>query len=69
MAQTLAPKGRSMVASLMMGFAYGLGGAITPIIGKLADSYSIRPVLTVIAFVPLLALPVIALFPKTGSND
>ena len=68
MAQTLAPKGRSMVASLMMGFAYGLGGAITPIVGKLADSYSIRPVLTVIAFVPLLALPVIALFPKTGSN-
>jgi len=68
MAQTLAPKGRSMVASLMMGFAYGLGGAITPIVGKLADSYSIRPVLIVIAFVPLLALPVIALFPKTGSN-
>lgn len=68
MAQTLAPKGRSMVASLMMGFAYGLGGAITPIVGKLADSYSIRPVLTVIAFVPLLALPIIALFPKTRSN-
>lgn len=68
MAQTLAPKGRSMVASLMMGFAYGLGGAITPIVGKLADSYAIRPVLTIIAFIPLLALPIIALFPKTRSN-
>ncbi len=68
MAQTLAPKGRSMVASLMMGFAYGLGGAITPLVGNLADSYSIRPVLTVIAFVPLLALPIIAFFPKTRSN-
>ncbi len=68
MAQTLAPKGRSMVASLMMGFAYGLGGAITPIVGKLADFYAIRPVLTIIAFVPLLALPIIALFPKTRSN-
>ncbi|MBU1564708.1 MAG: MFS transporter [Proteobacteria bacterium] len=68
MAQTLAPKGRSMVASLMMGFAYGLGGAITPIVGKLADSYTIRPVLTLVAFVPLLTLPIIALFPKTRSN-
>ena len=68
MAQTLAPKGRSMVASLMMGFAYGLGGAITPIIGKLADIYTIRPVLTCVAVIPLLALPIIALFPKIRSN-
>ncbi|MFH2094001.1 MAG: MFS transporter [Pseudomonadota bacterium] len=68
MAQTLAPKGRSMVASLMMGFAYGLGGAVTPIIGKLADFYTIRPVLTIVAFIPLLTLPIIALFPKTHNN-
>jgi FSR family fosmidomycin resistance protein-like MFS transporter len=68
MAQTLAPKGRSMVASLMMGFAYGLGGAITPLIGRLADFYAIRPVLTVMALVPLLTLPLIALFPKVKSN-
>jgi len=69
MAQTLAPKGRSMVASLMMGFAYGLGGAITPIVGKLADTYSIRPVLIVVACIPLLTLPIIAFFPKTRSNS
>ncbi len=69
MAQTLAPKGRSMVASLMMGFAYGLGGAITPIVGKLADIYTIRPVLIVIACIPLLTIPIIALFPKTRSNS
>jgi MFS transporter, FSR family, fosmidomycin resistance protein len=68
MAQTLAPKGRSMVASLMMGFAYGLGGAITPIVGRLADFYTIRPVLTIVAFIPLLTLPIIALFPRTRSN-
>ncbi len=68
MAQTLAPKGRSMVASLMMGFAYGLGGAITPIVGKLADAYTIRPVLTVIACIPLFAVPIIALFPRTRGN-
>lgn len=68
MAQTLAPKGRSMVASLMMGFAYGLGGAITPLIGKLADTFTIRPVLTAVAFLPLLALPIIACFPRTRSK-
>jgi FSR family fosmidomycin resistance protein-like MFS transporter len=68
MAQTLAPKGRSMVASLMMGFAYGLGGAITPIVGKLADIYTIRPVLTFIAVIPLLAVLIITQFPKTRSN-
>ena len=68
MAQTLAPKGRSMVASLMMGFAYGLGGAITPFVGNLADIFTIRPVLTCVAVIPLLALPVIALFPKIRSN-
>jgi FSR family fosmidomycin resistance protein-like MFS transporter len=68
MAQTLAPKGRSMVASLMMGFAYGLGGAITPLVGKLADIYTIRPVLTVIAIIPLFAVLVISRFPKTRSN-
>jgi FSR family fosmidomycin resistance protein-like MFS transporter len=68
MAQTLAPKGRSMVASLMMGFAYGLGGVVAPVVGKLADTYTIRPVLTVITCIPLLTIPIIALFPKTRSN-
>jgi MFS transporter, FSR family, fosmidomycin resistance protein len=68
MAQALAPKGRSMVASLMMGFAFGLGGAISPLVGKMADVYSIQKVLTVIAFVPLLSLPIIFYFPKTRTG-
>jgi len=63
MAQTLAPRGRSMVASLMMGFAYGLGGAISPLIGRLADTFTIRPVLTVMAAIPLLTVAVIWFFP------
>lgn len=68
MAQTLAPKGRSMVASLMMGFAYGLGGAISPLVGRLADNFSIRPVLTAMAVIPLLVVPVILLFPAVKSS-
>jgi len=68
MAQALAPKGRSMVASLMMGFAFGLGGAVSPLVGKMADLYSVHTVLTYVAFVPLLTLPMIFCFPKTRTG-
>ncbi|MBN2062404.1 MAG: MFS transporter [Deltaproteobacteria bacterium] len=64
MAQTLAPRGRSMVASLMMGFAFGLGGMMAPAVGRLADLYSINTVLTGISFLPLLTLPLIFSFPR-----
>ena len=63
MAQKIAHKGRSMVASLMMGFAYGLGGLVTPLVGKFADIYSIQPVLIVLSFLPLVTIPIIYLFP------
>jgi MFS transporter, FSR family, fosmidomycin resistance protein len=68
LAQTLAPKGRSMVASLMMGFAFGLGGAVSPIIGKLADLYSIQSVLMGVSLLPLLTLPLIFTFPPGSST-
>jgi FSR family fosmidomycin resistance protein-like MFS transporter len=65
MAQKLAPKGRSMVASLMMGFAYGLGGALTPVTGKLSDIYSIPTVLFYVSFVPLATVVLIFFLPNT----
>ncbi|MCF6249541.1 MAG: MFS transporter, partial [Desulfobacula sp.] len=64
MAQKLAPKSRSMVSSLMMGFAYGLGGAISPFIGKLADMYGLETVLFYSAFIPLATLIFILKFPR-----
>jgi len=64
MAQELAPKGRSMVASLMMGFAYGLGGAFSPLVGKIADLTSIQGTLFVLSFVPLVTVGVIWFFPQ-----
>jgi MFS transporter, FSR family, fosmidomycin resistance protein len=63
MAQALAPKGRSMVASLMMGLAFGLGGIVSPLVGRFADIYSVEAVLTAIALVPLLTLALIHFFP------
>ena len=68
MAQTLAPRGRSMVASLMMGLAFGLGGIISPVIGKLADLFSIQQVLFWVALIPLLSLGMIMHFPKVGGQ-
>ena len=69
MAQKLAPRGRSMVASLMMGFAYGLGGVISPVIGKLSDLFSIQTVLFYVAFIPLLTLVIIYFFPDVGRKN
>ncbi|MBF0378394.1 MAG: MFS transporter [Desulfamplus sp.] len=69
MAQTLAPKGRSMVSSLMMGLAYGLGGVASPLVGKLADIYSIETVLFYLAFLPILSIVIIAKFPDVRVSD
>ena len=63
LAQELAPGGRSMVSSLMMGLAYGLGGAVAPLVGKLADIYSVADVLWGVAFIPLITIPLILMFP------
>jgi FSR family fosmidomycin resistance protein-like MFS transporter len=63
MAQTLAPKGRSMVSSLMMGLAFGLGGIVSPLVGRVADIYTVETVLTGLALVPLLTLVLIYFFP------
>ncbi len=64
MAQELAPKGRSMIASLMMGFAYGLGGAFSPLVGKIADLTSIHATLFWLSFMPLATVVVIWFFPR-----
>jgi MFS transporter, FSR family, fosmidomycin resistance protein len=64
MAQEIAPKGKSMVSSLMMGLAWGTGGMMAPLAGRMADIFSIRPVLTSLAVLPLLSLGLIAMLPS-----
>jgi FSR family fosmidomycin resistance protein-like MFS transporter len=68
MAQTLAPRGRSMVSSLMMGLAYGLGGILAPLVGKFGDLYDIHDVLLWVAFLPLVSLVPICFFPLVGAD-
>ena len=69
LAQRLAPKGKSMVSSLMMGFAFGVGGMLTPITGHLAELFSIKTVLYGVALVPLLAIILIAILPEPGKEE
>ena len=68
MAQKIAPKGRSMVASLMMGLAFGTGGIFSPIIGKLGDIFTIQSVLMVLVCIPVLSLIPIYLIPEVGNH-
>ncbi len=64
MAQEWAPKGRSMVSSLMMGLAFGLGGMMTTLTGTFADIFSIRAVLGFLTIIPLLTTGLIRLIPE-----
>jgi FSR family fosmidomycin resistance protein-like MFS transporter len=66
MAQKIAPRGRSMVASLMMGLAFGTGGILSPIVGKLGDIYTIQSVLMVLVCIPVLTLMPISFIPEVG---
>jgi len=56
LAQQLAPRGRSMVSSLMMGLSLGIGGVLSPIIGSLADVFSLQTVLAWLPIVPLVTV-------------
>ncbi len=53
--QTIAPISAATVSSLMMGFAWGVGGLVVPFVGMLADNIGIVSTLMVMSAVPLLA--------------
>jgi FSR family fosmidomycin resistance protein-like MFS transporter len=53
--QTIAPISAATVSSLMMGFAWGVGGLTVPFVGMLADDIGIPHTLMVMSAVPLVA--------------
>jgi FSR family fosmidomycin resistance protein-like MFS transporter len=53
MAQKLIPLSSSTVSALMMGFAWGVGGLIVPVFGKLADLAGLNHAFLVAAILPL----------------
>ncbi len=68
MAQKIAPKGRSMVASLMMGLAFGTGGIFSPLVGKLGDIFTIQSVLMLVVCIPVFSLIPIYFIPEVGNH-
>jgi len=55
-AQELIPGKVGLVAGLFFGFAFGMGGIGSALLGKLADSTSIEYVFNICAFLPLIGL-------------
>ena len=64
LAQQLAPKGKALVSSIVMGLALGTGGILTPLVGGLADIFGMRPVLSCMAAVPFAALFLVRYLPE-----
>jgi FSR family fosmidomycin resistance protein-like MFS transporter len=54
-AQLIAPISAATVSSLMMGFAWGVGGLAAPLVGMTADYIGIERTLTIMSFTPLIA--------------
>lgn len=55
-AQELMPGKVGMIAGLFFGFAFGMGGLGSAVLGKLADSTSISYVFHICAFLPLIGI-------------
>lgn len=66
MALTLAPEARSMASSIVMGFAFGMGGLFTTVLGAVADFSGLTVTMLLVGVIPVLAIPV-ALSPKWDS--
>lgn len=59
MAQQSAPHARGMASSIIMGFAFGLGGVVTAPLGAVADYFGLTATMLIIAVIPSLSIPVI----------
>ena len=66
-AQELIPGKVGLVSGLFFGFAFGMGGIGSALLGKLADSTSIKYVFHICSFLPLIGL-LTGLLPNIESN-
>lgn len=54
--QQIAPVSAATVSSLMMGFAWGVGSLLAPVVGVLGDQFGLNVALAITAVVPLIAV-------------
>jgi FSR family fosmidomycin resistance protein-like MFS transporter len=52
----------------MMGFAWGMGGIVVPLVGLVADRIGIERTLMMMACVPLAAALLAVPLPRTGTD-
>ena len=69
LAQKIAPKGRSLVSSIVMGLALGTAGILMPFAGMMADTFGIRSVLNLLAVIPLVVLILARYLPEPGTSS
>jgi FSR family fosmidomycin resistance protein-like MFS transporter len=62
--QQLAPVSAATVASLMMGFGWGSGALLAPLVGFLGDTMGLGPALLITAVIPIAAAAVAWPLPK-----
>jgi hypothetical protein len=54
----------NLSGGLMMGLAMGVGGMLIPVVGRIADLYSLPAVLYGLAVIPLLSIGPVYFFPE-----
>jgi MFS family permease len=64
MAQRLVPGGASTVSALMMGFAWGAGALMTPMVGVMSERYGFTRALMLAALLPLVSATLLWFYPK-----
>ncbi|MGE0129733.1 MAG: MFS transporter [Blastocatellales bacterium] len=64
MAQRLVPGGASTVSALMMGFAWGAGALMTPLVGKMSERFGFAHALAMAAIFPLVSAALLWFYPK-----
>jgi FSR family fosmidomycin resistance protein-like MFS transporter len=62
--QQIAPVSAATVSSLMMGFAWGVGSLLAPVVGVLGDRFGLSVALSITAVVPLMAAAVALPLPR-----
>lgn len=67
-AQMIAPISAATVSSLMMGFAWGVGGLAVPLVGMVADRVGIERTLTAMSFMPLVAAALALPLPSRAAH-
>ena len=66
--QELLPTKRGMISGLFFGFAFGIGGIASAVLGDFADTYGIEAIYRFCAYTPLLGI-VAALLPNLKNKS